>query len=463
MSTEATHTRGVPRRFDGALRRRLLAFTVALSALASPAAAEAGTVTSYPLSTGAQPSHIAAGPDGNLWVTESGTSKVARVTPAGAVTEFPLQAGAVPRGIAVGPDGNLWVAEDAKNTLARVTTAGAVTEYPLGSATSNPYGVAVWQGGIWVTDRSLNRVARFDPATQSATDARAVGASPRDAVAGSDGSLWVTQTNGVGRVTAGGTYTAFAASGATQSGRIVSEPGSNGLLWFTLPDLNRIGHLRPVAASPAIAETGVPTAASLPLGITLAPDGAVWFTELNASKIAGMTTGGSFAEWLTPDDPASPRAIVTGSDGAMWFTEQDANAVGRMSIERGPAGPQGPVGATGATGATGLTGATGPAGAQGPTGPRGPKGDPARISKIVCSVPKPHKRVRCRVVVRSSAAAALRVELARRGTVFARGRRIVSGGRDVIALHQVRRLRHGRYALVLRVAGARIASRSLRL
>ena len=56
--------------------------------------------------------NIVAGPDGNLWFTETSrsTHKIGRITTAGVVTEFSIPTGATsgPGGIAAGPDGNLW-------------------------------------------------------------------------------------------------------------------------------------------------------------------------------------------------------------------------------------------------------------------------------------------------------------------------------------------------------------------
>ena len=41
------------------------------------------------ISAGSRPSGIAAGPDGNLWFTESDASRIGRITPSGVVSEFP--------------------------------------------------------------------------------------------------------------------------------------------------------------------------------------------------------------------------------------------------------------------------------------------------------------------------------------------------------------------------------------
>src|SRR5215472_14295754 len=57
---------------------------------------------------------IATGPDGALWFTEGGVSKIGRITTSGSFTEFPIPTalisslGLAPTAIAAGPDGALW-------------------------------------------------------------------------------------------------------------------------------------------------------------------------------------------------------------------------------------------------------------------------------------------------------------------------------------------------------------------
>ena len=49
--------------------------------------AGAGTITEFPLPTASSgPDFITAGPDGALWFTEHGASKIGRITTAGAIT-----------------------------------------------------------------------------------------------------------------------------------------------------------------------------------------------------------------------------------------------------------------------------------------------------------------------------------------------------------------------------------------
>src|SRR5688500_14129756 len=113
-----------------------------------------------------------------------------------AITEFPLPTSASsPAGVAAGPDGNVWVAEPATDRIARVTPAGAVTEFTLVSR-REPLEVASAGGLIWFTERNGDRIGRLDP---SAPDIQGsitefivpgAGSHPTGITAGPDGNLW---------------------------------------------------------------------------------------------------------------------------------------------------------------------------------------------------------------------------------------------------------------------------------
>ena len=90
--------------------------------------------------------------------------------------------------------------------------------------------------------------------------------------------------------------------------------------------------LAPASAS-AVTEFAVPTPASQPAGITVGPDGALWFTEENGHRIGRITTGGQITEFPTPTPVSGPTEITAGPDGALWFTEFAANPpkIGRVT------------------------------------------------------------------------------------------------------------------------------------
>jgi virginiamycin B lyase len=77
------------------------------------------------------------------------------------------------------------------------------------------------------------------------------------------------------------------------------------------------------------------TAGSGPNGITLGPDGAMWFTEFHNAKIGRIASDGT----ITEDPPststqltagADPAGIVTGSDGNIYFSEFESGGNGAI-------------------------------------------------------------------------------------------------------------------------------------
>lgn len=113
-----------------------------------------------------------------------------------------------------------------------------------------------------------------------------------------------------------------------------------GLLLPSLVGLLAVVLLLPATAAAAtVTEYEIPTATSQPTGITVGPDGALWFTEENGHKIARITTDGQITEFPI-SNPSAPGEITAGPPGdrSVWFTEFGANPpkVGRIPVDGGP-------------------------------------------------------------------------------------------------------------------------------
>ena len=159
-----------------------------------------------PLSTGFTTRGIAAGPDGNLWVSQSTSgseqSQIVRVTPAGAVTEFSagLSNGGIDE-IEPGPDGDLWFTKYGEeygagdNGFGRITTSGAIDELHIpGSDGVRDFALGA-DGRVWFTDldpvvgaiSSTGEVEKWRLA-KSSLDARL-----EEIISGPDGDIWFVQ------------------------------------------------------------------------------------------------------------------------------------------------------------------------------------------------------------------------------------------------------------------------------
>jgi virginiamycin B lyase len=327
-------------------QRLLLAVTVLLGAavaVAAPVAAQ--TFTDFPIPTpNSLPSGITTGPDGALWFTESGANKIGRITTAGLVTEFPIPtANSEPSGITAGPDGALWFTESNGsnvNNIGRITTAGMITGFPLPPSLS-PNGITSGpDGALWFTANTstgINSIGRITTAGMITEFPLPAANSYVSAITtGPDGALWFIEqsANKIGRITTAGVVTEFPIPTARSEPAGITA-GPDGALWFTEPsqcECNaKIGRITTagVFTEFPVADFGdLPGQDSLPLGITLGPDGALWFTAGFYSEIGRITTAGVFGAFGPTDSGLNN--ITTGPNGALWFTESGANKIGRL-------------------------------------------------------------------------------------------------------------------------------------
>jgi virginiamycin B lyase len=91
--------------------------------------------------------------------------------------------------------------------------------------------------------------------------------------------------------------------------------------------------LTQVAAVSQFKSFRIPTKNSEPEGITLGPDGNMWFAEATANQIGRIDPTGNITEFVVPQASSAPVDIVAGADGALWFTEESGfpEGIGRVT------------------------------------------------------------------------------------------------------------------------------------
>src|SRR5579863_6355964 len=136
-------------------------------------------------------------------VVSFSTSALAQPPPT--ITEYSqgLSVGFLPGGhIALGPDGAVWFTESLRNKIGRIPAgsnggaAGASAEYTASptSTNSSPEGITVGpDGAIWFTEANANKVARMDPISGAVTNEYSVGTEPWGITAGPDGAVWFAE------------------------------------------------------------------------------------------------------------------------------------------------------------------------------------------------------------------------------------------------------------------------------
>jgi len=182
---------------------------------------------------------------------------------------------------------------------------GNVTEYALNSdpsTPSRPLGVAVGPDrNIWFTEFDADGIGVLNLSTLAITHypLPSAGSNPTHLMMGPDGRLWFTET-----------------------GPMDTDPTDTGP--------NNLGQ---ITSDGEISEIQLPVNDSDPTGITLGPDGNVWFTEGATGDVRRSTAEGSISDpILTTTGTSMPGGIVTGPDASLWFTEASSGIVGHIVL-----------------------------------------------------------------------------------------------------------------------------------
>jgi hypothetical protein len=204
----------------------------------------------------AEPQGVAVGPDGSVYISDSSANLIRKVTPDGTITTVvgTGEAGSggddgpateaelnYPTGLAVGPDGTLYIADTGSNRIRHVDTDGVITTvagtgeegytsdavYADTAALALPEGVAVHRtGDLYIADTGNDRIRRVDSEGIITTvvgvgtpgdggdDGPAIEASlngPRGLAVTSDGTLYIADTgnNRIRHVDTDGTITSL--------------------------------------------------------------------------------------------------------------------------------------------------------------------------------------------------------------------------------------------------------------
>ena len=260
------------------------------------------------------PRDVALDPAGNLYIADSGNSRIRKVSPGGTISTYagsgsrgfsgdggPAAAAQLnnPVGMALDPAGNLYIADITNNRIRKVTSGGTISTYagsgsfgfsgdggPATAAQLNvPVGVALDPAGnLYIADQGNSRIRKVTPGGTISTYA----GTDTPGFSGDGGPATAAQLNvpvGVAVDPAGNLYIADSGSSRIRKvgpgGTISTYAGGGG-------------------GTPGFLGDGGPaTAAYLnnPVGVTLDPAGNLYIADLGNARVRKVTPGGTISTY----------------------------------------------------------------------------------------------------------------------------------------------------------------------
>jgi virginiamycin B lyase len=232
-----------------------------------------------------------------------------------------------PHDPAVAPDGALWYTGQNANTLGRLDPAtGRFQEYPLPTPDSGPHGlVADRNGDIWYTGNRAGLVGRLDPRTGRVTEYRMPSPAARDPhtpVFDGRGVLWFTfeRANMVGRLDPGTGKIDLREVPTRDAEPYGIAVNGKGVPFFCEFGTNKLASIDP--ATLRVAEYALPEGAR-PRRLAISADDSVYYTDHARGRLGRFDPAtGRVQEWPSPGGSGSrPYGITITPDGMVWYSE----------------------------------------------------------------------------------------------------------------------------------------------
>lgn len=254
-------------------------------------------------------------PDDTIWFTEQNANYIGHfdpeqqhfdtyplptvTTPDPADEEKTLTLPSAPNGIALDADGNIWFTEMNRDTIGMLNSeTKEIEHYQIGLQPTvqelTPYGITVDPTGtIWFTLASTNELGRFDPPTGefSLIAVEDPGSPLMEVTSDEQGRIWATTFRTPHVLSYDPVEVAFTtytvSEDNTVSGGLYDLAiDEHGIIWVTVTMANQIARLD--ITTNEFTYYDIPTSASVPYGLVIAPDSLLWFTESSGNKLGSF-------------------------------------------------------------------------------------------------------------------------------------------------------------------------------
>jgi len=295
---------------------------------------------------GARPYATAVSLDGSIWFTEEVANKIGYLKPeTGEFKEFTLAEGknVAPHGLVADQSGNIWFAASSGGFIGKLepkTGKVVVFKMPDPKAT-DPESLALDSKGIlWFTVQNANMVGKLDPASGNITlkSVPSLNARPTGILVLQRGTPLFAEP-GAGKIgfIMPDTFEVheFTLPPGTRSRRIAIARDEN-TLYFTDYTGGNLGKLD-ISIGALIMFPTPGGADSSPYGLTIAPDGTVWYCEtgIQPKNIVRFNPGTStFSRAPIPFAAGAVHSLASAPDGRVYFASSDVDKVGAVEVAK---------------------------------------------------------------------------------------------------------------------------------
>ena len=250
------------------------------------------------------------------------------------IQEYPVPAGTHPHDVAPAPDGSVWYTAQAVGALGRLDPATGETRHiPLGSG-SAPHGVIVGPDGApWITDSGLNAIVRVDPQTEELKvfplPAESGNANLNTAVFDTNGILWFTGQNGIyGKLDAStADMRVFEAPRGRGPYGITVTP--DGLIYYASLAGSYVGRIDPQTGEATVLEPSTPGQGAR--RVWSDSKGRVWVSEWNSGQVSMYDpASNAWQQWKLPGNNPQTYAVYVDDQDIVWLSDFGANAIVRF-------------------------------------------------------------------------------------------------------------------------------------
>ncbi|MGH9276732.1 MAG: virginiamycin B lyase family protein [Acidimicrobiales bacterium] len=299
--------------------------TVAALASVLVSACSDGSPPAAPPSTGGTDTTV---------VSDAAPTTAGREPAAPEVQTFRVPSGSRPHDVAVAEDGTVWYTAQSAGALGRLNpSTGETKQIALGSG-SAPHGVIVGPDKApWITDGGLNAIVRVDPGTEEVKRFPLPAGTPNvnmnTAVFGRNGLLWFTgQAGWYGRLDpASGQVDVFRSPrGAGPYGITVTPDGS---IYYASLAGNHIARVDVTSGTATVVDP--PTAGQGARRVWSDSTGRIWVSEWNAGQVSVFDPRhDSWMQWKLPGARPQAYAVYVDDRDQVWLTDFGGNAIVRF-------------------------------------------------------------------------------------------------------------------------------------